>query len=492
LRDIQSTCEWLKRQIEELKKQLSSSGIHFIFLIHNFVPAYSSAFAYAEKGNSIVQMEVSWGLPEGLYYYAHDKYLVDTKTVELEYSDHSNFQIIKHINAKNNFVAPNTNGDWLVNDVSPNYIWRPAATNKKWIEEIAYHTRRIADTSDKGVSVMWFVGVDESIYQCEILPWHHEAYVFDEVPKQVNKKKTEKDKIFRIHTTNDFKVLRQIIDNENHERIKYVVFQPTEEELLRNKAFISEVGKLVNNAGAVIILEGGVLSHAYYQLKTTGVAIEVSEGSIETSGDLHFNKLVRDRIPDKIKRGGEIPFIRSIEDSELLRRLKAKLVEESFEVMDATSKDEVVGELADVYEVISAIAKKFQIDQDEIKLAQEKKRDKVGGFDDGIVLRKTTNPAFRHLSPTEVMYSDNDLHAHDEYKFNWSDKREKSEYRKNIKKIKIPITLSAWRTNISTRNMDVKPSIWIEISGNRIGSEMEIEMSIVEEMLQLSFFDDIE
>ena len=45
--------------------------------MHNYIPAPASAFAYAKPEESVVKIEALWGLPEGLYYYSHDKYLVE-------------------------------------------------------------------------------------------------------------------------------------------------------------------------------------------------------------------------------------------------------------------------------------------------------------------------------------------------------------------------------------------------------------------------------
>ena len=83
-------------------------------LIATLVPtsAISSAFAYASPGDKLVRIEALWGLPEGLYYYSHDKYLVDTKTVDLSKMSRDNFTVHDFRNYKKYFVLPMADGKW--------------------------------------------------------------------------------------------------------------------------------------------------------------------------------------------------------------------------------------------------------------------------------------------------------------------------------------------------------------------------------------------
>ena len=70
-----------------------------------------------------------------------------------------------------------------------------------------------------------------------------------------------------------------------------------------------------------------------------------------------FNKLVRDNIPEIIKSKNETPFIRILSDNEYKRELFRKLTEECNEVISTSKKDELLEELADVLEVVRALAK---------------------------------------------------------------------------------------------------------------------------------------
>ena len=48
-----------------------------------------------------------------------------------------------------------------------------------------------------------------------------------------------------------------------------------DEKLLRDKNTLKKIGDHANAKGAIIILEGAVLSHPYYQLLSTGATVEV-------------------------------------------------------------------------------------------------------------------------------------------------------------------------------------------------------------------------
>lgn len=102
-----------------------------------------------------------------------------------------------------------------------------------------------------------------------------------------------------------------------------------------------------------------------------------------------FNKLVRDKIPEKIKNNGEVPYTRVLSDEEFRIELEKKLLEECNEVLKAVSLDERVEELADVLEVLCAIGALEGKDLDSIISVMKSKCEKRGGFTQKIFLEKT-------------------------------------------------------------------------------------------------------
>ena len=85
-----------------------------------------------------------------------------------------------------------------------------------------------------------------------------------------------------------------------------------------------------------ILLDGTQLTHTYYQLKSTGANVVCSNVDELTYSDtLEFNKLVRDKIPEKIISNGEHVRCSIVSRPLLDRLLLEKLLEEAYEVYDA-------------------------------------------------------------------------------------------------------------------------------------------------------------
>jgi predicted house-cleaning noncanonical NTP pyrophosphatase (MazG superfamily) len=96
-----------------------------------------------------------------------------------------------------------------------------------------------------------------------------------------------------------------------------------------------------------------------------------------------YNKLVRDRIPEIIQAAGQeyATEVMSLEDYQ--QALREKLIEEAQEAADAS---DLIGELADLYEVMDALLNVYGIDPDAIGAEQRRKRDERGGFSQRIRL----------------------------------------------------------------------------------------------------------
>lgn len=100
-----------------------------------------------------------------------------------------------------------------------------------------------------------------------------------------------------------------------------------------------------------------------------------------------YNKLVRDNIPNIIKEKEETAVVRVLDDVQYEKELKRKLYEEVKEV-DEASDNELLEELADVLEVIRALAKLANKDLNDVIAAADLKKEKRGAFDKQIFLEK--------------------------------------------------------------------------------------------------------
>jgi len=485
IHNINDAINWLIINAKELHSK-HNGELPYIFILHNFIPAFSSAFAYAEPNNRNVLIESLWGVPDGLYYYTHDKHIVDTKQQDFTNVIMSEITIIqKRINAKNNFIFPDATGKWNNTLVSTEYIWRPAIPNELWLKEIAMNTRKIAEHIGASVSVMWFVGVNSKIYGCNVFPWHHELYTYNQVKKQTNRKRHLYESEFKINQSTDLEKLQMIVQSGNKKNIRYLSFKPIEKSMIRNKDLINEIGKIAKALNAVILFEGGILSHAYYQLKNTGAAIEVSDTFDNTVLDIEYDKLVRDKIPEKIKKGGELVATKKLSSDELFEQLRIKLVEEAFEVLEAENTNELIQELADVFEVIESIINKKKIKKRAVTIAKTRKREKIGGFDDGLLLQKTALPVYKSIIEIDKIFPKKEDQA-----ISWGDKKEKIDHNETIRRLKIPVSLKNWSTQLTVKGLNEQPDVHVVLKGKRVNSNFQIEISISEDLKQLTLFDE--
>lgn len=98
-----------------------------------------------------------------------------------------------------------------------------------------------------------------------------------------------------------------------------------------------------------------------------------------------YDKLVRDKIPEIIQQSGLKCETLTLSESEYRQALRQKVVEEAQEV--ATSEEQnLVTELADIYEVIDAIIETYGINRELIIKEQIRRRNERGGFQKRIKL----------------------------------------------------------------------------------------------------------
>lgn len=103
---------------------------------------------------------------------------------------------------------------------------------------------------------------------------------------------------------------------------------------------------------------------------------------------IHYDKLVRDKIPEVIQQAGKQPITDILSQVDIAAALDRKLMEEVQEYLESGS----VEEMADVLEVLHGIVFHKGISWDEVESARIHKRDERGGFEKGIRLLEVIEP----------------------------------------------------------------------------------------------------
>jgi predicted house-cleaning noncanonical NTP pyrophosphatase (MazG superfamily) len=99
-----------------------------------------------------------------------------------------------------------------------------------------------------------------------------------------------------------------------------------------------------------------------------------------------YDKVVRDGIPERLERLGLHPVVRRLDGPALALGLRAKLDEEAAEFDAATDRESRLGELADVLEVVVALAAAEGADEAELLRRRAAKAAARGAFAEGWLL----------------------------------------------------------------------------------------------------------
>lgn len=99
-----------------------------------------------------------------------------------------------------------------------------------------------------------------------------------------------------------------------------------------------------------------------------------------------YKKLVRDNIPDIIRKNGEEPIIEILDNKRYKEELDKKLKEECNEVINANGIDRIE-ELADLLEVMYSLVELEDKTIEDVEKVRIEKKLKRGGFSKKIYLK---------------------------------------------------------------------------------------------------------
>jgi predicted house-cleaning noncanonical NTP pyrophosphatase (MazG superfamily) len=110
--------------------------------------------------------------------------------------------------------------------------------------------------------------------------------------------------------------------------------------------------------------------------------LSIEDATIASTAAMNYGKLVRDKIPDIIRSKGQEPVIYTADTEEYFIRLRDKLREEVEEYLASDNDRE---ELADILEVLYALADQAGTNQQQLEELRAAKAEKRGGFADRII-----------------------------------------------------------------------------------------------------------
>lgn len=392
LRSMQAAIDWLVSTFREVMNSAPEAD-RIILIGHHFIPAIASAWCQAKPDDRRSRIESLWGIPEGLYCFAHDVFDVDTMSLGMGGRTSESSKILfSRERFKGKFVAPNDQGEWKVHETAAGPDWRRSIKHDAWVKEIAWTSRKIAIKAGKPVVVMWLIGISKSQGLNALMPWYHEEWKPDArgYKKAAPRTKVKSAQIRNVSNRSDW--IELVHDVENGALVERVVIDPKDETIIRSRDFVSELAAHAKSHRYVIELSGGVLSHFYHMLSREGCNVECVDLVGISEEVVEFNKLVRDKIPDDIRQHGEIVQVYELRGDALITALKRKVVEEAYEVLSAATVDSMAEELADLTEVMEALVQALHLTEKDISERQVAKRHKRGGFSKGLMLARTSLP----------------------------------------------------------------------------------------------------
>lgn len=364
--DPKEALDFMKRAVATVTA--SDPRAEVAFLAHRFLRSRASAWSYAVPRSPQVTIDAIWGLADGLGWLPHDKFVVDLRTESIRHS----------IRAKTHFLdVSGSSGDWEYRQTPSDWIWRWSISESQ-ILAIARGAWAMAQSANSPQLTMWFAGLLDGP-RLNVLPWFQTGHAIplDERPPEAKGRD-------RVVIRDRVDLDRWLMSESRPEEL--VVLEPGD-ALLRDKEFVSRIAASSKVRGACIEILGSPLAHPFYLLTNAGATVVCPMPQVM---ETVYDKLVRDRVPEKIESAGEHVSVIMSSGRELEELLRQKIVEEAFEVAGSTSVDSLVEELADLAEVVRSLLSVTGVAASQVEAAREAKLKNRGGFASGVVLRKTS------------------------------------------------------------------------------------------------------
>ena len=334
-------------------------------------PARASAMVHARPKAERVRIDALWGFPDGLSYFPHDTWFYypgERRTAS-------------HLRYKNTCLLPE-GSTWLPRSVGAPFDWDSVLSDDE-AACLGAWALRVADELNAEVQFMALARIGGTRGPNGCLPWHYTQWLVPSYSASL-RMLPPAGVVDTVRSTADLAALRS--QSPSYEpRGLYLRPDPP---LLRDDGFLRETARLAADTKRVVYFEGSVLGHAYYILSREGATVVPLNEVEPVEDEKKYDKLVRDNIPLIIRQAGGLARVRQIGRAEARGLLRQKLVEEAFEALNANDQT-LVEELADVLDVVDALARSSGIDSAYLASVRQAKRAKRGGFDKGIYLEST-------------------------------------------------------------------------------------------------------
>jgi predicted house-cleaning noncanonical NTP pyrophosphatase (MazG superfamily) len=328
------------------------------FLPAYLVPARASVMAHARPGAQRTQVDALWGFPDGVGLLPHDSWFHDVVRDRLT----------EHVTYKGVCLTYDEASGWEFAPVPEPFDWGHVLNNEE-VRTASSWARRLADHRQCEVQLMVLARIDGQRGPSAMMPWH---FTDHEVPgADAPVRSVPGSRILLISRPAD-------IPSAIPQDIVGLHLRPAI-DTRRDPDFLTKVGEAAASAGVPIYFEGSVLGHPFYLLRAAGAPVVPVGGADPESEPYDYNKLVRDRIPEIARRSGSSVRVLHAAAAEADVLLRHKVLEEAFEIFKADD-DGLVGELADLYEVLAALQAHTGISDDQVAAAREKKAAARGTF----------------------------------------------------------------------------------------------------------------
>lgn len=363
---VEALLEWMTKTAEEFGRQ-GIPDSDWAFLPASLVPARASVMVQARPRSQLIRLDALWGFPDGVACLPHDSYSLLSNTPDIR----------RRKSHKGTCLLWHPERGWVFEAIFAPYDWLEVLSDEEILCAASW-ARRLANQLGEEIQLMVLARIGGGRGEQAMLAWH---YTDHKVPVHRKTLPTlPAGTLAEVSGPDDLEAIQPELNVG-------IVFRPAV-EWRRDPDFVNAVAARAANLRLPIFFEGSTLGHTFYLLSSAGANVVSIGSQIPELPPSDYNKLVRDRIPNIVTESGGRARIVRAGQSQAGWLLRQKLVEEAFEVWNS-SDDEIVGELADLIEVLNALYQHLSLDPAAVEAVREEKREKRGGFEELVFLEYT-------------------------------------------------------------------------------------------------------